>query len=293
MGTHPIFESDFDCLTEIRNDNRQRSLKMTMQCPFVKSVSRGLFKQSDVTLKEAITACPFMQRRKFEIEIKPPQPITTQHKILKQNDLRCPYTSGSKTKGSVCPLTSIDVKRAAHSEVLQSIDKTTPVKTTFEMSAIKKAIEDEHRDRVDNSSKEEISSLIRKKKSNNTYREFKRINKKTDDPGRVDEVLNFKAFTDVKEIFCSNDYLNMSAHPKVVETVSKTARIHGVGAGGTRNISGNSELTEFLEAEIADWHDKDDALLFPSCYTANHETLSTLLGKLFPNSQCFSDSGNH
>ena len=88
------------------------------------------------------------------------------------------------------------------------------MKTTFEMSAIKKAIEDEHRDRVENSWKEEISSLIRKKKSNNTYREFKRINKKTDDPGRVDEVLNFKAFTDVKEIFCSNDYLNMSAHPK-------------------------------------------------------------------------------
>ena len=77
----------------------------------------------------------------------------------------------------------------------------------------------------------------------------------------------------------------------MVETVSKTARVHGVGAGGTRNISGNSELTEFLEAEIADWHNKDDALLFPSCYTANHETLSTLLGKLFPNSQCFSDSG--
>ena len=88
------------------------------------------------------------------------------------------------------------------------------MKTTFEMSAIKKAIEDEHRDRVENSWKAEISSLIRKKKSNNTYREFKRINKKTDDPGRVDEVLNFKAFTDVKEIFCSNDYLNMSAHPK-------------------------------------------------------------------------------
>ena len=63
-----------------------------------------------------------MQRRKFEIEIKPPQPI--QQKILKPTDLRCPYTSGSKTKGSVCPLTGIDVKRAAHSEVLQSIDRT-------------------------------------------------------------------------------------------------------------------------------------------------------------------------
>ena len=48
-----------------------------------------------------------------------------------------------------------------------------------------------------------------------------------------------------------------------------------------------------LESEIADWHKKDDALLFNGCYVANDATLSTLLGRSFPGAQCFSDSGNH
>ena len=48
-----------------------------------------------------------------------------------------------------------------------------------------------------------------------------------------------------------------------------------------------------LESEIADWHKKDDALLFNGCYPANDATLSTLLGRSFPGAQCFSDSGNH
>jgi len=69
--------------------------------------------------------------------------------------------------------------------------------------------------------------------------------------------------------------------------------VHGVGAGGTRNISGTSELTTALETELRDWHSTEDALLFNGCYVANVETLSTLLGKHFPGAQCFSDRGNH
>ena len=79
----------------------------------------------------------------------------------------------------------------------------------------------------------------------------------------------------------------------MIEASNMAATVHGVGAGGTRNISGTSELTTALEMEIRDWHRTEDALLFNGCYVANVETLSTLLGKHFPGAQCFSDSGNH
>ena len=93
-------------------------------------------------------------------------------------------------------------------------------------------------------------------------------------------------------VWCSNDYLGMSAHPQVVRAVHQAVSNHGVGAGGTRNISGNSVLHEDLEAEIAALNKKDAALIFTSCYVANDTTLFTLATKL-PGCEIFSDAGNH
>ena len=67
---------------------------------------------------------------------------------------------------------------------------------------------------------------------------------------------------------------------------------HGVGAGGTRNISGTSMFHNALEKSLADWHDKEAALLFTSCYVANDTTLFTL-GSMMPGCIIFSDAGNH
>merc|ERR1719412_2618048 len=84
----------------------------------------------------------------------------------------------------------------------------------------------------------------------------------------------------------------MSAHPKVTGAVMDAVTRHGVGAGGTRNISGNSILHEELEAELANLHSKEAALVFTSCYVANDTTLFTLATKL-PGCEIFSDAGNH
>lgn len=68
----------------------------------------------------------------------------------------------------------------------------------------------------------------------------------------------------------------MSRHEKVREAVKKSLEEHGAGAGGTRNISGNTVLHETMEAKLASIHKKDAALLFTSCYVANDSTLYTL-----------------
>jgi 5-aminolevulinate synthase len=93
-------------------------------------------------------------------------------------------------------------------------------------------------------------------------------------------------------IWCSNDYLGMGSHPVVIETLREAARRMGVGAGGTRNISGNSSAVVELEAEIADLHKKEAALVFSSGYVSNETGISTL-AKLLPDCLIFSDKLNH
>ena len=93
-------------------------------------------------------------------------------------------------------------------------------------------------------------------------------------------------------VWSGNDYLGMSFHPDVIAAAKDGLNRHGTGSGGGRYITGNSPLHEELEREIADLRQKENALLFSSCYIANDSTLITL-GKHLPDIQIFSDAGNH
>ncbi len=123
------------------------------------------------------------------------------------------------------------------------------------------------------------------------YRYFTEIARKAGDFPHAQLYQNTEEYSKIK-IWCSNDYLCLGQHPEVLAAMSNAIMETGVGAGGTRNISGTHHYHVLLERKLAEFHQKPAALIFTSGYVANITTLSTL-ARHIPNAIFYSDAGNH
>jgi len=126
-------------------------------------------------------------------------------------------------------------------------------------------------------------------KQEGNYRKFAELERRC---GAFPRARNHGEGADEVTVWCSNDYLGMGQHRDVVAAMVETAEACGTGAGGTRNISGNNWHHRELEAELADLHAKEAALLFSSGYVSNWAALSTL-GSRLPGAVILSDALNH
>ena len=133
-------------------------------------------------------------------------------------------------------------------------------------------------------------SELKKLKEEGLYRQFREIDRPIKKFPKAEETQG-ESERNV-EVWCSNDYLNMSQHPEVVNETVKTLLEIGSGSGGTRNISGTSSYHVKLEQTLAELHNKEAALVFPSAYTANQATIATLCRNI-EGIEIFSDRLNH
>ncbi len=135
-----------------------------------------------------------------------------------------------------------------------------------------------------------FADALKEIKREGRYREFADIRRKC---GNFPNAQHFvsDAQHDIK-VWCSNDYLGMGQNPVVLAAMHDAIDTAGAGSGGTRNITGTTHYHVELEAELADLHGKEAALLFTSGYIANDASISMLV-KLLPGCVIFSDEKNH
>ncbi|KAJ3274456.1 mitochondrial 5-aminolevulinate synthase [Borealophlyctis nickersoniae] len=244
-----------------------RGVSSTPKCPYAAVASTG----SELPHSQsAIDPCMYFDRTRSSLS------YDGKHSAIPLRAARCADAPESWKKECGCQETTKKVPRTERTEAAPKAaspvkEKVQPAQTAngpFDYEGF-------------------YQNELEKKHKDKSYRYFNNINRlaqafPTAHTGTGEHVT----------VWCSNDYLGMSKHPEVIESMKNTLDKYGAGAGGTRNIAGNAQLHLSLERELADLHKKPAALVFSSCFVANDATLSTLAGKL-PGCVIFSDSSNH
>ncbi|CRL02464.1 CLUMA_CG015293, isoform B [Clunio marinus] len=257
-----------------------------MPCPFLTRLSANYVRNyAPILLKTYGNQCPVVTRAISQI-----------------GGVGGGSSSGSSTPQTPpeSPIKKLEVKRNISSlqqpKEINTGDKKCPFlsSTGAQVKEVNEAIQDIPPNRsseVPFAYEDFFHEQIMKKKKDHSYRVFKKVNRLAG-VGQFPTAKEYSWGERPITVWCSNDYLGMSSHPEVKKAVGKALEEHGAGAGGTRNISGNSLFHENLEKRLAQLHEKEGALLFTSCFVANDSTLFTL-ARALPSCHIFSDAGNH
>ncbi|CDQ89172.1 5-aminolevulinate synthase, erythroid-specific, mitochondrial [Oncorhynchus tshawytscha] len=285
-------------------------------CPFLKSAPKPVLLKTGAALLSMADRCPMIARQITVCASIPKERKTTIHSTQSAGILPLSVDSKrhfaqsatqvavSMSKG--CPFVSNQIGMVRASPEVQE-DVPTESNPGMKRSLLKE-LEDSvmpkvQTPRVSHLLKDNIvgpsfdydgffDRTISEKKNDHTYRIFKTVNRRADVfPFAEDYSMAGREGSQVS-VWCSNDYLGMGSHPRVLNGIQDALKRHGAGAGGTRNISGTSNFHVLLEKELSQLHQKDGALVFSSCFVANDSTLFTL-AKMLPGCEIYSDMGNH
>ncbi|KAM9752152.1 5-aminolevulinate synthase, erythroid-specific, mitochondrial-like isoform 1-T2 [Menidia menidia] len=283
------------------------------RCPFLKSAPKPALRRTGVALLSLADRCPIIAR---QITVIGPssleanqsasllRPKSGRHPWVDQTKLfaqtatnvavsvskKCPFVTSQIGVVQASPDVQEDVRdglmtslwKGLKDSVCPPAPENTPVTHLLNDNIVGPAYD---YDRF-------FTEKLAEKKKDHTYRVFKTVNRSaTNFPFAEDYSFAGREGSQVS-VWCSNDYLGMSRHPRVLGAIRDTLEMHGAGAGGTRNISGTSNFHVSLEKELAQLHQKDASLVFSSCFVANDSTLFTL-AKMLPGCEIYSDAGNH
>ncbi|GFO15647.1 5-aminolevulinate synthase [Plakobranchus ocellatus] len=259
-------------------------------CPFLNKFTLNSIRQFAPLLMGKADMCPYMrQTYRLKSFLKGEQASTTT--TAQASSQASATATSSQAAPPLAPLDTPSVGPEAQCPFLaesQAAVSRASLAVQEDVGTVDKVQEEDSSKHFDYEGY--FGRQLEKKKEDHTYRVFKNVMRDaTSFPKAFDMSSGRKK--DIT-VWCTNDYLGMSWHPKVQEAVSTALMKHGAGAGGTRNISGNSPLHVELETRLAQLHQKEAGLIFSSCYVANDTTLFTL-GKHLPGMHFFSDAGNH
>ncbi|KAM8929933.1 5-aminolevulinate synthase, non-specific, mitochondrial isoform 2-T2 [Pelodytes ibericus] len=279
MGSKPVSSAHFSTSTVYQQETKETSTKKKLP-------NAGIVPTADHTGSQTASRCPFLAA-----QMSPESSgVFRKASLALQEDVQEMQNKRSDTRESHKASATGDGKGPQKMDVLEKFQERV---LRQKPELVSHLLQDNMPQAVRTFQYDKFfEKKIEEKKRDHTYRVFKTVNRRAQVFPMADDYSNALVSKKSVSVWCSNDYLGMSRHPKVVESVMETLKQHGAGAGGTRNISGTSKFHVDLEHELADLHGKDAALLFSSCFVANDSTLFTL-AKMLPGCEIYSDAGNH